>query len=313
MSRSTASATATSCRRCARRISCGSSRATTAREIAERQGLQDLERHAHRLRPQPRRDHGLPGAEAVGKLEPGVYVMTAKPHVANAAVNGGRAGRRARATQWFVVSDLGLTAFKGGTAFMCSCARSPAPSRSPMWRSARRPQQRGAGDQEARTATGPPPSIRASPAARAGWRPGSSWRRNSGRLRLPRSRRRRLRSHRPRREGPRGARAVDAFVFRSAASTAPARRGAHRAPARRRGRRGAGVPLTLVVERPDGVEYRRAQVEDQGLGGRAFSSRSCRRQRGTWRVAAYTDPKGSPSAKPASWSRITSPSGSRST
>src|SRR6478736_530618 len=31
-----------------------------------------------------------------------------------------------------------------------------------------------------------------------------------------------------------------------------------------------GVPLTLVVRRPDGVEYRRALVEDQGLGGRAF-------------------------------------------
>ena len=28
------------------------------------------------------------------------------------------------------------------------------------------------------------------------------------------------------------------------------------------------VPLTLVVERPDGVEYRRAVVADQGLGGR---------------------------------------------
>src|SRR5262249_57597414 len=32
----------------------------------------------------------------------------------------------------------------------------------------------------------------------------------------------------------------------------------------------ASVPLTLVVERPDGVEYRRAVVADQGLGGRAF-------------------------------------------
>src|SRR4029077_19542639 len=31
------------------------------------------------------------------------------------------------------------------------------------------------------------------------------------------------------------------------------------------------VPLTLVVERPDGVEYRRVVVPDQGLGGRALS------------------------------------------
>jgi uncharacterized protein YfaS (alpha-2-macroglobulin family) len=31
------------------------------------------------------------------------------------------------------------------------------------------------------------------------------------------------------------------------------------------------VPLTLVVERPDGVEYRRALVPDQGLGGRSLT------------------------------------------
>ena len=55
------------------------------------------------------------------------------------------------------------------------------------------------------------------------------------------------------------------------------------------------VPLTLVVERPDGVSYRRAQVADQGLGGRSLSvpiitSAST----GTWRVRAYTDPKRAP-------------------
>ena len=31
-----------------------------------------------------------------------------------------------------------------------------------------------------------------------------------------------------------------------------------------------GLPLTLVVKRPDGVEYKRAIVADQGLGGRAL-------------------------------------------
>ena len=30
------------------------------------------------------------------------------------------------------------------------------------------------------------------------------------------------------------------------------------------------VPLTIVVERPDGVDYRRVQVADQGLGGRSL-------------------------------------------
>ncbi|MGH6832643.1 MAG: MG2 domain-containing protein, partial [Methyloceanibacter sp.] len=54
-----------------------------------------------------------------------------------------------------------------------------------------------------------------------------------------------------------------------------------------------GVDLTMVVERPDGVEYRRTVVSDQGIGGRSLdvpiiSSAPT----GTWRVAVYSDPKG---------------------
>ncbi|HEY5166622.1 MAG TPA: alpha-2-macroglobulin [Pseudolabrys sp.] len=55
------------------------------------------------------------------------------------------------------------------------------------------------------------------------------------------------------------------------------------------------VPLTLVVERPDGVEYRRALVPDQGLGGRSLSVPIvASASTGTWRVRAYTDPKRPP-------------------
>jgi len=62
-----------------------------------------------------------------------------------------------------------------------------------------------------------------------------------------------------------------------------------------RGSAALSVPLTLVVERPDGVEYRRAVIADQGLGGRSLnvpivSTAST----GTWRVRAYTDPKRPP-------------------
>ena len=66
----------------------------------------------------------------------------------------------------------------------------------------------------------------------------------------------------------------------------------HGAAARRAGRRGAGVPLTLVVERPDGVEYRRTAVPDQGLGGRSLDvPMISSAPTGTWRVRAFTDPK----------------------
>ena len=55
------------------------------------------------------------------------------------------------------------------------------------------------------------------------------------------------------------------------------------------------VPLTLVVERPDGVEYRRGVVPDQGVGGRALAvPMVASAPTGTWRVRAFADPKRPP-------------------
>jgi uncharacterized protein YfaS (alpha-2-macroglobulin family) len=52
------------------------------------------------------------------------------------------------------------------------------------------------------------------------------------------------------------------------------------------------VPLTLVVERPDGLEYRRVAVPDQGIGGHSLDVPiNTAAQTGTWRVRAFTDPK----------------------
>ena len=62
-----------------------------------------------------------------------------------------------------------------------------------------------------------------------------------------------------------------------------------------RGSAAPNVPLTLVIARPDGVEYRRALVADQGLGGRSMSVPIvASASTGTWRVVAYTDPKRPP-------------------
>ena len=53
-----------------------------------------------------------------------------------------------------------------------------------------------------------------------------------------------------------------------------------------------GVALTLVVKRPDDVEYKRASVADQGLGGRAFSIPLVSdAAAGKWSVDAFADPK----------------------
>ena len=52
------------------------------------------------------------------------------------------------------------------------------------------------------------------------------------------------------------------------------------------------MPLTFVVERPDGVEFRRTPVADQGLGGHALTlALPASAPTGTWHVRAYTDPK----------------------
>ena len=54
-----------------------------------------------------------------------------------------------------------------------------------------------------------------------------------------------------------------------------------------------GGPLTLVIERPDGVEYRRAVLPDQGAGGRSHGvALNSAVPTGTWRARAFTDPKG---------------------
>ncbi len=56
----------------------------------------------------------FPVLEALGKIEAGVYLMTAKPADNGPASNeNDEEGGGTAATQWFVVSDLGLTAISG--------------------------------------------------------------------------------------------------------------------------------------------------------------------------------------------------------
>ncbi len=53
-----------------------------------------------------------------------------------------------------------------------------------------------------------------------------------------------------------------------------------------------GLPLTFKFIRPDGREYKRSLVKDQGLGGRSFSlTLPASAKTGTWRALAYTNVK----------------------
>jgi uncharacterized protein YfaS (alpha-2-macroglobulin family) len=58
-----------------------------------------------------------------------------------------------------------------------------------------------------------------------------------------------------------------------------------------------GLPLTFVIDRPDGVEQSRHVVEDTGLGGHLLDiDLSQTAQQGVWSWRIYVDPKGTPLA-----------------
>ncbi|MBK1716528.1 alpha-2-macroglobulin family protein [Thiocystis violacea] len=53
------------------------------------------------------------------------------------------------------------------------------------------------------------------------------------------------------------------------------------------------LPITLVVKRPDGVEFLRTLIQDQGQGGHAADvALGKTAARGTWRASIHADPKG---------------------
>jgi hypothetical protein len=231
----------------------------------------------------------FPVDQALGDLKPGVYVMTAAPKEAVAN------DYEQRASQWFIVSDLGLTAYSGHDGidvFIHSLASAEPRGQVEVRLIARnnevlavKPTDKdGFAHFEAGLARGegglaPAAIVVADKADYAFLSLKSppfdlSDRGVAGR------------------QTPAG---LDAFVYTE--------RGVYRSgetvhvTALLRDARGiaAASPLTLVVARPDGVEYRRALLPDQGLGGHSWSvpivsSAST----GTWRVQAYTDPKRPP-------------------
>jgi uncharacterized protein YfaS (alpha-2-macroglobulin family) len=232
----------------------------------------------------------FPVDRALGDLKAGVYIMVADPKELKNADND----YGSPATQWFIVSDLGLTAFSGNDgihAYVHSLATTDPKSsielrlisRSNEVLATRRTDGNGHAQFEAALASGEggaAPAMLAAADAQGDYAFLSltasafdlSDRGVSGRA------------------APTG---LDAFVY--------AERGVYRTgetvylTALLRDVQGAaalGVPLTLVAERPDGVEYRRTVVPDQGLGGHSLvlpiiSSAPT----GTWHVRAFTDPK----------------------
>ncbi|WP_035670352.1 MG2 domain-containing protein, partial [Bradyrhizobium liaoningense] len=232
----------------------------------------------------------FPVDQALGELQPGVYVMTA------AAKGPGSDDESQLATQWFIVSDLGVSAYSGNDGihvFVNSLASTDPVGKAEVWLVARNNEilaTRKTDDSGhvlfeaglARGEGGLSPAMLTVTGEKADYAFLSlkssafdlSDRGVSGRA------------------VPAGA---DAFVY--------AERGVYRSSETvyltallRDGQGNAvtGGPMTLVIERPDGVEFRRAVLADQGAGGRTLAlPLNSAVPTGTWRVRAFTDPKGS--------------------
>ena len=239
----------------------------------------------------------FPVLEAVGKLEPGVYVMTARPDVAKSDDNDADS-YETRATQWFIVSDLGLTALTGREGVHVF-ARSLASARPLGGLDLRLIAKNNEVLATLKTdsngfARFAPGLARGTGGLEPGMVVATDAAGDYGFLDLQQT------AFDLSDRGVKGRASVgplDAFVF--------AERGVYRSTETvhlttllRDGRGVASaqkLPLTLVVQRPDGVEYKRVNVEDQGLGGRAHSLvLPGGAARGTWRVKVLADPKGQP-------------------
>ncbi|MBV9051433.1 MAG: alpha-2-macroglobulin family protein [Hyphomicrobiales bacterium] len=234
----------------------------------------------------------FPVLEAVGKLEAGIYVMTAW------ADEGAKDDNEfSRATQWFVVSDFGITAFSGsdGVHVLVKSLASAAPLAGTQLRliaknnevlDTKTTDANGYAHFEAglaRGSGGMAPSLVVAADGKGDYgfldlqlaAFDLTDRGVTGRL---------VRS------------ALDAFLFTE--------RGVYRSgetvflTALLRDAKAevvAGLPLTVIVRRPDGVEFKRVKLDDQGLGGRSLMLPLLSdAQHGTWRIEAYADPKSDP-------------------
>ncbi len=233
----------------------------------------------------------FPVLEALGEPQPGVYVMSASAADDLAASDDDSYGLKA--TQWFVVSDLGLTAMTGndGVTVMARSLASAEPKADVEVRLiARNNELLAAGKTDAAgMAHFAPGLLRGAGGMAAGLVVAGDGKSDYNFLDLQQTAfdltDRGVKGRNP-------PKALDAFVY--------AERGVYRSgetvhlAALLRDNLGvaANAPLTLVIKRPDGVEHKRISLPDQGLGGRAFDlTLPADAASGGWEVQAFADPK----------------------
>ena len=241
------------------------------------------------IRPELNREvtTALPIGEAVSRFEPGVYAMTAR-------VPGDTEVWRPAATQWFIVTDLGLSTLKGNDGlhvFVRSLTlATPVPSAN-LKLVALNNDLLGTARSDGNGYARFPVEILQGAGGNAPAALVAEFGNNDYafiNLRDP---------------------AFD-FTDRGVAGRAPPRpidvfvtteRGAYRpgetiyATVLSRDPNGeavSGMPLTAILTRPDGVEAERQLLTDEGAGGRSGAfALGGGAQRGSWRLAIHTDPE----------------------
>jgi uncharacterized protein YfaS (alpha-2-macroglobulin family) len=240
----------------------------------------------------------FPVAEAIPRLEPGVYALAA--YASDKKDDRGIDASRT-ATQWFIVSDLGLTAINGSDGvhgFVRSLATAAPVAGAGVRLVARNNEvlgtartdsrgyvrfdaalSRGEGGQApaalvAETKTGDYAFLDMTVAAFDLTDRGVKGRAEPG--------------------------PVDAFAYADRGVYRPGESVHLTTLVRTRSGEASAVPVTLIFSRPDGVEHRRVALPDQGLGGRATKLLLApSAMTGTWRVKIFTDPKAAPIAQTA--------------
>jgi uncharacterized protein YfaS (alpha-2-macroglobulin family) len=229
----------------------------------------------------------FPVSEAMGTLKPGAYVMTARP-ADRKSENGNEL-----ATQWFVVSDMGLTALTGDDGvhvFVRSLASAEPLADASVKLVAKNNEVLGQVKSDARgyvrfdagLAKGDGGSQPAILVAENGQGEYAFLDLTQNAFDLTD-------------RGVKGRAApgpLDGFVFAERGVYRPGESVHLTALVRDRTAKAAALPVTLVVTRPDGVEFKSVTLSDQGLGGRSYTLQlSGGAMTGTWRAKLHADPK----------------------
>ncbi len=236
----------------------------------------------------------FPVSDALPKLQPGVYVLSAR--VPNKAGDDNDNDNRHRASQWFIVSDLGMTAFNGHDGvhgFVRSLATADPVANAKVRLLARNNEILGEAKTDARGYVkfdaglkrgegGLAPAFLSAETSAGDTTDFAFLDLSTAAFDL----------------GDRGVKGrdapgpVDAFTFTDRGVYRPGETVHLTSLIRDADGKASKVPVTLIVARPDGVEAKRIALSEDQLGGRGYSySLGGGAQTGTWRVKIHTDPK----------------------